>query len=1400
MEALNVANDRQYPATSSSNSLMKDLADEMLEFVYDPENNLTFSKWYARYSGIFIENAEKLTDNEAVRLILQKLAQKQFDKFADTILPKTPSDLKLKDAVEVLTRIFGKKETIFAQRRKCMGLKMEESEDFSDYSARVNKHGERFDVAKFTADDLKVLMFVQGLDPSKNALVIEKLLTKVDSQYIQLEAAADPTTIKKLNLQDLVNEAERIKCLKSDAKSIGTDASKAEIFAVTSKTGTIKKTFDKSRSSFAKSDNGKKEPRSPCWFCSGCHFHADCPYKDRVCPKCKQFGHKESHCEQVAEWKKKRATRPADVNRVAVNAVRERRCIEPIIGGQKLKLQLDTGSDWTIISRANWKVLGSPDLMECGKAFSACRNEIPMLGKFPCRMKLNGQEATGSVHVAEDDSLNLFGDDWFEKLGLKVVQLKNICNAVTGEPEGDAKLVKDVKAKFPKLFAPGLGLCNKMKASLTLKDGAKPIYRNKRPVPFAAAEDIERELKRLQSIGVITPINYSSYAAPLVAVKKQDGSTRICADYSRGLNDALEPNKHPLPTPDDIFAQLSGKRIFSKIDLSDAFLQIELDDEAKKIMPINTHCGLFQVNRLQPGIKTAPGIFQQLMETMLSGAEGCFAFMDDFIVAGKDVVDHRNALFDALGRVESYGFRLKLGKCSFGKTMIDFLGHTVDAAGIHPKVDKIEFIKQIPAPKDVSELRALLGAVNWYGKFIPKLKELRGQLDQLLCNDVEFKWNKEHEEAFCKLKDVLSSDLALTHYDPKKKIIVAADASSYGIGAVLMHEMADGTKRPIMHASASFTKAEQNYPQIQREALALKFAVTKFHRYIYGRAFELQTDHEPLLAIFGSKKGIPVFTASRLQRYALVLRAYDFTIKYVNTRSFGYADFISRLIANTEKPDEDVVIASIRAEEDGESMCYAINAEAVLPVKFEAVKAETARCPTLIEVRRFIDRGWPEKKSQIPDEAVAEFHGRRKALAFEEGCIFFQGRIVIPQIHRKAVLEELHDGHPGETRMKSLARTKVFWPKIDDDIVKHVRQCEPCATNAQSPTKCSLQTWPAPKGSWSRVHIDYAGPVKGFYFLVIVDAFSKWPEIFKMSSTTTQKTIEKLRETFARFGNCDTIVSDNGPQFSSMEFQTFCAAIGVKHITSAPYHPQSNGQAERFVKQLKMGLRKLDGEGNIDRILQKFLMSYRSTPSFSLNMKSPAQVMFGRDMKTKLDLLKPSDTFKDDRNTKMEAQFDHKHGAKWKEFAEGDDVYYKFPRHNGWRWLPAVVVAKRGAVDYIISVTTGTDEREIKAHANQLTNRYTDAPSDENLLLDMFDLPEPMQDEENEPMQKQEEEVEPMIIPEPAEEGSENGSLYEDAQTENIIDEKVNVAEPSQLRRSARTTLGVPPERYITKC
>lgn len=979
---------------------------------------------------------------------------------------------------------------------------------------------------------------------------------------------------------------------------------------------------------------------------------------------------------------------------------------------------------------------------------------------------------------------------------------------------------------------------------------------------FAAAEPVAEELKRLQLLGVISPIDYAEYAAPIVVVKKSNGRVRICADYSSGLNDSLEPNQYPLPTQEEIFAKISQFKVFSKIDLADAFLQVELTDDAKKLMPINTHCGLFQVNRLQPGIKTAPGIFQQLIDTMMAGTDGTLPYMDDFIVGGKDDDQHDANLREALRRISDYGFRLKLEKCSFGQKEIEMLGHVVNATEIRPSPEKLATLRNIPAPTDVHQLQSFLGAVTWYCKFLKGLKDLRGPLDELLRKDQPFEWREQHQTAFETIKKNLASDLALTHYDPAKKIIVAADASSYGMGAVIMHEMPDGTTRPIMHASSSFNTAEKNYPQIQREALALKFAVTKFHKFIYGRKFELQTDHEPLLHIFGSKKGIPVYTANRLQRYALVLLAYDFSIKYIRTESFAYADFISRLIANHEKSDEEVVIAATTArrtvyaknqsaplrlsdkvnvkepsghnapgeiakatekkkigsnsnvsqaaeirfgghedgnftstrEEDDDAGCFAIDTAKQLPVTFAELQKESGSCETMKQLARYINTRWPERQNQIRDPAVAQFFQRRASLDIIDGCVFYGERIVIPAKFRAALVTTLHDGHPGAIRMKLLARSKFFWPGIDSDIEKAVKRCDNCASNAKSPIKCELQPWPKPGAPWKRIHVDFAGPVDGSFFLVIVDAYSNWPEIFKLSRTTTTKTINCLLEAFSRHGLCDTIVSDNGPQFRSADFATFCDGQGITHLTSAPYHPQSNGRAERFVDLLKTGLEKMRGEGNIDAVLCKLLTCYRFTPSYTLGGKSPFKLMTGRDMKTKLDLVKPPGVAPIDRSETMQRQFNAHHGAKWREFQAGDLVYFQLHSRNEWKWTPAVITGKLGSVNYEVEADTPSGIRTIKVHANQLKRRYADGTGDANDFLDAFDIAPPPEGE-----------VEPIILPEPEDDLDE--TIFEDAADEEGAadlpqgpDEEVAADPPLvpdvPLRRTTRATAGVPPQRY----
>ncbi|KAK4470026.1 hypothetical protein MN116_000056, partial [Schistosoma mekongi] len=291
--------------------------------------------------------------------------------------------------------------------------------------------------------------------------------------------------------------------------------------------------------------------------------------------------------------------------------------------------------------------------------------------------------------------------------------------------EMSVKRMNTVLERHHRVFAEELGECNKAKARLVLKHGATPVFRPKRPVPYAALPIVEHELARLQESGVIEPVNFSEWAAPIVIVKKPNGNIRLCADYSTGLNEALEAHQYPLPLPEDLFAKLNGGRYFAKLDLSDAYLQIPVAEECKQYLTINTHKGLFRYNRLPFGVKTAPSIFQQIMDAMLQDITGTAAYLDDILIMGVDQADLEKKLDLVLTRIGDFGFRLRAEKCDFHLQQVRYLGFIVDKDGRRPDPDNIEAIKTMPPPTDVPTLRSFLGMVSHYGVFLPDLHRLR---------------------------------------------------------------------------------------------------------------------------------------------------------------------------------------------------------------------------------------------------------------------------------------------------------------------------------------------------------------------------------------------------------------------------------------------------------------------------------------------------------------------------------------------------------------------------------------------------------------------------------------------------------------------------------------------------
>ena len=346
------------------------------------------------------------------------------------------------------------------------------------------------------------------------------------------------------------------------------------------------------------------------------------------------------------------------------------------------------------------------------------------------------------------------------------------------------------------------------------------------------------------------------------------------------INQALNVEQYPLPKPDELFSTLAKGKIFSKLDLSQAYLQLRLDERSMQYVTINTHKGLYSFTRLPFGVASAPAIFQRTMDKILQGLPNVICYIDDILVSGEDEASHFQLLEQVFTRLEKHGIRLKQEKCCFLLPSVEYLGHQISEEGIKPLANKVSAITKAPTPKDLQQLRSFLGLVNYYGKFIPNLATLLQPLNELLQADAKLVWSRKCDQAFQEAKRKIAS--VLTHYDPARPIKLAVDASPYGVGAVISHNMPNGTERPIAFASRTLHKSEKNYAQIEKEALAIVYGVKKFHQYLYGRKFTLVTDHQPLTSIFGSKKGVPSLAAARLQRWAILLSAYNYTTSAIN--------------------------------------------------------------------------------------------------------------------------------------------------------------------------------------------------------------------------------------------------------------------------------------------------------------------------------------------------------------------------------------------------------------------------------------------------------------------------------------------------------------------------------------
>lgn len=735
---------------------------------------------------------------------------------------------------------------------------------------------------------------------------------------------------------------------------------------------------------------------------------------------------------------------------------------------------------------------------------------------------------------------------------------------------------------------------------------------------------IDTHVQEMLERGIIEPSN-SAWSAPVVLVKKRDGTDRFCVDY-RKLNAVTRKDSYPLPRTDDVLDALHGAQYFTSLDLMSGYHQVKMEEDSRDKTAFVTHSGLFQFLVLPFGLCNAPSTFQRLIECMLRGLNWkiCLLYLDDIIIFSKTFQEHIEHIKLVFGRLRAANVKLKPSKCYFASHKVEFLGHVVSREGVQPNESKINVVKDYPRPRNVTDVRAFLGLCNYYRRFVQGFAKMAAPLNQLTRKAARFTWTEDHQLAFDKLKTALTTTPILAFPDFKEEFHLFVDASQDAIG-ITLGQIQHGKERVIAYGGRNLSETERKYSTTEREALAVVFGIKKCRPYLYGRKFTVHTDHHSLRWLMNTKH-----ETGRLARWALTLQEYDFEIVHRSGASNGNADALSRRSYHEH-------IAGI------------VSQESTLPLTrtLEQVKQLQKRDPDLGDLITYLETDkLPAQNNRarplmlIQDQFYLDDNG----LLFHiwmpsqpvRHAICYQ--LVIPQALRFEVLLWGHDdvtaGHLGVNKTYAKLRQRYYWRGMFRDIEHWCRSCTDCAMRKQPKNRARAPLLPIPvEGAFDRVAVDCLGPFPpthsgNSYIVVFSDYLTRWPEAFAVP-TIDAPVIARLfvEELLLRHGAPRTLLSDKGTNFLSSLLKEVCKIVNTKKVQTTAYHPQCDGVVERFNGTLAQSLSMYvsSDQKDWDTYLTSVLFAYRVSPQAS-TLDSPFYLLYGREPRLPMDvsLLAPS--------------------------------------------------------------------------------------------------------------------------------------------------------------------------------
>ena len=1051
-----------------------------------------------------------------------------------------------------------------------------------------------------------------------------------------------------------------------------------------------------------------------CKFCAGSHQRGACPAYRKNCNNCGRTGHYASCCTKPKQTKKtgkiytvaKGAT--ANVPELTddsddsdsesssegyfLGSVVKRdneNNDELFIGALEsedkdwlitldsnetpVTYKIDTGAQANVISTKLYRKLNPRPTLHKTKTKLTAYNNQPIKVEGRCIVNLLHKSVKYPTLfiVAETESSPV--------IGLQACQRLNLVKRI------DTNSNSDFINEYSDCFGE-IGTLNTTHHIFTDPD-VPPVIDACRKVPIALQPRLKAELQRMEDLKIIKPVTEpTEWVSSMAIAYKPNGNLRICLD-PRNLNKAIKRHHHKMPSTDEILSRMSGAKYFTKMDASNAYWQMPLDEESSRLLTFNTPFGRYRYLRMPYGIHSASEICQAQIASIIENVPGTANCQDDIIIWGSTLEELHERTHLCLQAIRKHGLKLRKDKCQFDKTSLTFLGHKISADGIQPDNAKITAITDYPLPTNVKELQRFLGMVNYLGKFIPNLSKETEPLRRLLEKDIEWHMDKPQTDAFNNLKKLVTSHPVLQYFDINRKCRITCDASKKGLGAVLEQKHNEHWS-PIAYASRALNSAEMNYCPLERETLAIVYACERFHEYVYGQEFVVVSDHQPLKSIFNKALAK---SPARLQRFRLRLQKYSFNVEYQRGKFMFVADALSRAPTDDPIPEipDDEMNACIHAVTDN------------LPIsddRLDQFIKETKADPTLQYLQQQIQRGWPTSSKKIIHPSIAPYYSYRDELGLQNDLIVKGERIVVPTSMRPEMMKLLHIGHPGIQTIKDRARESLFWPGINTQLEQTVTSCEACQEYRNKQPKEPQLQHEIPDTPWTKLATDVFH-LKRKHFVILVDYTTKYFDLSQIEDTQSKTVTEHTKAMLSRYGIAKEIVSDGGPEYIGQEYVNFCKEWDIKHTYSSPEYPESNGLAERTIQTVKRTLKKAMKRKEDLNLAILHLKSSKSTVTGS----PPTTMMFNRTVRTLVPSIK-SKTKSTTKSASSQQQQHKQQGQPLSTLKPGDNV--RFHDGNSWSRRAIVLTKCKEPRSYIVRTDKNTTIRRNRRHLLKTNEQF----------------------------------------------------------------------------------------------